>query len=349
MKINWILLFSSAWILLFIACTNEPEKPLMRVEEYSHSKKDIKGKHLVTVQQVKEWIDEDYPITIFEISKKEKYATGHLPNAINLWRPDYENKIDYEYGGMRATKVQMEALLSKSGVTSDRRIVLYDTKGCVDAMRFRWILTLYGYDNIAVMNGGKKAWVEAGYSLVNITNSSIILTDFSFPSATNLPKVATLENIQAAIQDTNIIILDTREPEEYYGQPYLNNGKLYAHKKGAFTHGCIPTAIHLNWSDAVDLHGDHCLKSLKDLHHNMKMAGISADKEIITYCQSGVRSAHTTYVLRELLYYPKVTNYDGSWIEWSYYHQQNKGIEIEQHTPKAEFDSLFNNLQKRLN
>jgi thiosulfate/3-mercaptopyruvate sulfurtransferase len=347
MKFNWILLFSGAWIFLLIGCTNEQENPLL--VEYSHSKADIAGRHLVNIQQVKKWIDENHPMVVFEISKKEKYATGHLPNAINLWRPDYENKVDYEYGGMMATKKQMEALLSKNGVASDAKIVLYDTKGCVDAMRFRWILTLYGYDNIAVMNGGKTAWVKAAYALTAESIPPITPTNFSFPIAKNLPQVATFKDVQAAIKDTNIIILDTREIEEYSGQPYISKGKLYPYKKGAFTHGCIPTAIHLNWSDAVDLHGDHCIKSLKNLHYNMKMADISSDKEVITYCQSGVRSAHTTYILTELLGFTKVTNYDGSWIEWSYYHEQGKGVDIEQHTLKSEFDSLFNNLQKQLN
>jgi len=348
MKCNWGLFFG-IWIFFLVACTNEPTENPTPIVEHSHAKEDIAGRHLISVYQAKKWMDEKYPMTIFEVSKKEKYATGHLPNAIRLWRPDYENKVDYEYDGMMATKEQMEALLSKNGVVSDSKIVLYDTKGCVDAMRFRWILMLYGYDNIAVVNGGKTAWKEAGYELTTEPVSSIIPTNLSFPSTNSLPKVATMKNVEAAIQDTNIIILDTREMEEYLGQPYISKGKLFSYKKGAYTHGCIPTAIHLNWSDAVDLNSDHCIKSLKDLHYNMKKVGISPNKEIITYCQSGVRSAHTTYVLTELLGYSKVTNYDGSWIEWSYYHQKDKNLKIEQHTPKSEFDSLFIHLEKQLN
>ncbi|MFK7933971.1 MAG: sulfurtransferase [Saprospiraceae bacterium] len=343
------LIFSCLLVIFFTSCTSEQVENSTIVTEHSHSKADVIGRHLVSVQQVKEWIDSNYSMTIFEISKEEKYEAGHLPNAIQLWRPDYENKVDYEYGGMMASQQQMEALLSKNGVALNEKIVLYDTKGCVDAMRFRWILTLYGYDNIAVMNGGKMAWTKAGLLLSTEPRANIKSTLFNFVKAENLPQVATLEDIQAAILDTNTIILDTREPEEYYGKPYISKSKLYPYKKGAYTYGCIPTARHLNWSDAVDLQGDHCLKSLRDLHYNMKMAGVTADKTIITYCQSGVRSSHTTYVLTELLGYPNVKNYDGSWIEWSYRHQEGIGIEIEQHTPKAEYDRLLADLKKQLN
>lgn len=347
MKFN--LIFIGFCIALLVSCTNDKVENATPIIEYSNSKEDIVGRHLVSIHQVKRWMDEAQPMVVFEFSKKEKYATGHLPNAINLWRPDYENKEGYAYGGMMATKQQMEALLSKNGVSSDALIVLYDTKGSVDAMRFRWILTLYGYDKIAVMNGGKTAWTQAGYALSTTMPSSITPTNFSFPVAKNLPRVAMLDDVRAAIKDTNIVILDTREIEEYLGQPYISDGVLHPYKKGAYTNGCIPTAIHLNWSDAVDLNGDHRIKSLKDLHYNMKMAGITPDKEIITYCQSGVRSAHTTYILTELLGYPKVMNYDGSWIEWSYYHQNGNSVEIEQHTSKVEFDSLFSQLEKQLN
>lgn len=346
MKFRLLLLCLS--IALHTGCIHEQvENTPLNIE--STSPKDITGRHLVTVQQVREWIDNKYPMTIFEISKKEKYEAGHLPNAIQLWRPDYENIEDYEYEGMIATQQQMETLLSKKGVVSNTKIVLYDTKGSVDAMRFRWILTLYGYDNIAVMNGGKTAWINAGYSLSSKTVTNIKPTQFSFPADKYLYQIATLENVQAAIKDTNIIILDTREPEEYYGQPYISNGKLYPYKKGAHTYGCIPTAIHLNWSDAVDLQNDHCFKALKDLRYNMAMAGVVANKEIITYCHSGVRSAHTAYVLTELLGYPKVKNYDGSWIEWSYYYHNGKEVEVERHTSKAEYERLFKQLEKQLN
>lgn len=303
--------------------------------------------YLITVDEVKKWLDNKEAFIIFEISKKEKYQQGHLPNAIHLWRPDYENHTDFPYTGMMASQTQMETLLSKKGVSPNAKIILYDTKGSSDAMRFCWILRVYGYENVWVMNGGKIAWKQAGYPLSTAPPKTLPPTTFTFSNQNKTLPFATFEDVQMAILDSNYILLDTREPEEYHGQPYINKNKLHPYKKGAFTNGCIPTAKHLNWSDAVDLKGDHCFKSLKDLRYNFEQAGILADKKIITYCQSGVRSAHTAYVLTELLDYPNVMNYDGSWIEWSYHFTHKKEVDIEQHTPKAEFEQQLEELKEK--
>jgi thiosulfate/3-mercaptopyruvate sulfurtransferase len=199
-----------------------------------------------------------------------------------------------------------------------------------------------------VMNGGKAAWKEAGYELSTEVGAAPTAVTYTFSSEPDVTRFASMEDVMAAMNDTNVILLDTREPEEYQGDPYISKGACYPYKKGAFTNGRIPGSIHLNWSDAVDLDGDHRFKSLKDLKYNFEKAGITPDKKIIAYCQSGVRSAHTTYVLTELLGYKDVRNYDGSWIEWSYNHVNGGKVPIEQDIDAEEHRSRMAALEAEL-
>lgn len=308
----------------------------------SQSKDTIANKQLLSIEQVRQQLESQKPPIIIEVSKKTTYEQGHLPNAIHMWRPDYEDQ-DNEYGGMIASKTAMENLLSTKGIHPQSNIILYDSKGSCDAIRLLWILNLYGHQKVSFMNGGKVAWQQANYSLTKEI-PHFAPTNYTFSEADNFEQYARLEEVQNAIQDTNVILLDTRESAEYLGQAYAHKGQVYAYKKGAYTYGCIPTAVHLNWSDAVDLKGDHRFKSIKDLKYNFEKIGVTPDKKIIAYCQSGVRSMHTTYVLSEILGYPNVKNYDGSWIEWSYYHMKDSSLAIQQYTDATTHQEMLKRL-----
>lgn len=303
---------------------------------------------LWSVNQTKNYLDTANQYVIFEISKREKYLKKHLPNAHNLWRTDYENSSDYAYTGMMASVPQMEVLLSKYGIVTNTQIILYDTKGNADAARFWWILKAYGHDKVSLIDGGKTAWQQAELALETVQPLLQKTTDYRFVKQVPKALSASIDMVKNAISDKNIVLLDTREPEEYAGQPYIHNNKIYRFKKGAFANGCIPKAVHLNWSDAVDLHGDHRIKAIKDLKYNFEQMGVTPDKIIIAYCQSGVRSAHTIFVLSEILGYPNVYNYDGSWIEWSNKHIEEGTVAIEQKTSKAETDRIFAKLSGEL-
>ncbi len=229
-------------------------------------KSSVKGPHLIETASVKKMYDEGSAFKAIEISKPAKYEAGHLPGAINFWRPDYEGK-GYDYGGMRASPEEMAALLGSNGIGPDDYLVIYDTKGSVDAIRFMWILDLYGHEQMAVMNGGKVAWDTDGFELTTEKTKTEAVS-YTFSAAPDYSSLAGMEDILAAMNDTTYILVDTREPEEYHGVPYISKGVCYPYKKGAFTYGRIPGSIHLNWSDAVDLNGDHRFKSLKDLKYN---------------------------------------------------------------------------------
>ena len=207
---------------------------------------------------------------------------------------------------------------------------------------------MYGHEQAFVLNGGKVAWTIDGYALDTLAARVPAPVNYQFERAPDLARLIEKDELIQLLQDTNYVLLDTREPEEYRGIPYIDKGVCYPYKKGAFTYGRIPGSVHLNWSDAVDLHGDHRFKSLKDLRYNFEQAGITPEKTIIAYCQSGVRSAHTTFVLTEILGYPNVRNYDGSWIEWSYYALQDTSLPIESDVDELEHQRLLAELNKSL-
>ncbi len=328
------------------ACSQEAAKS-GGAEKETISKTEVKTSHLVEPDDVKRMMDEGKKLAIIEVSKKEDFVTGHLPGALNVWRPNYENREDYPYEGMRATKAQTEALLSRLGILPQDTILLYCRGGNVDALRLYWILDLYGHQHLLVMNGGYEAWKRQGLPLEKEMVTPVA-TDYRFMQPENRVKLATIDEVRSAIGDTNVILLDTRELEEFTGAPYIDKGKVLPWKDGASTFGRIPTAIHINWSEAVDLDGDHRFKSLKALKWNFETRGITPDKKIITYCQSGVRSAHTTFVLTEILGYPNVKNYDGSWIEWSYYYKNNQDVPIERDLSEAEHAKQLAALQKKI-
>lgn len=337
----------------FFGCNYAPEKNKQVVQGDSSqiyalreiSPDSIQAKGLISIKEAKLILEQNPKTILFEVSSKAKYASGHLENATSVWRPDYETKANLLYGGMCAVKGEMEYFLSNKGVLPIDNIIIYDTKGGCDALRLAWILKSYGHEKVQIVNGGKTAWEKANFCLTQDVPIIVKKTNYKFNKQPKETDVVNLEEMKRAITDSNIVILDVREPEEYLGQPYIAKGKLNTWKKGAFTYGCIPSAVHLNWSEAVQLDGDHRFKCLKDLKYNFLKAGVTPDKEILVYCQSGVRSAHTVYVLKEILNYPNVKNYDGSWIEWSYNYTAKQNVPIQRHTNEVEYKALFADLK----
>jgi len=270
----------------------------------------------------------------------------HIPDAINLWRPDFRSKSESKVKGMRCSKEELENLFSKIGVDSSSQLIIYDTKGSVDAFRFTWVLDYYEYRNHKVLNGGLVTWKKHGYPTNSDTSTKeIIPTDFRLEAQKEADILASAEEVLHAIDDGNTIIVDTREEYEYLGQPFISSDKIHMYKKGAFAAGAIPTAIHFNWSNLSDLSDDQRIKCKKDLLHDLSNNGITPDKNIIVYCQSGSRSSHTAFVLRNILNYPSVRNYDGSWIEWTYLNQTDNKFGIEQHTSAEEIDEILSKIE----
>ena len=252
-------------------------------------------------------LDAEENVVIVDIRKPEKYNEGHYAGAVNIWRSDYEDTT-YQFGGMMPTKDQLQQLLSSLGVVKDSKLLLYDGKGGCDAARFWWILKTHGHHDAYIIDGGFEALIDEKSKITNVPTLTIT-SKYEFPQEELFDLYASMEDVKEAIDDANTILLDTRTLDEYLGETL---------KKGAFRSGRIPNSIHSDWTNCIHYDNGKLLKSKKDLIYDFNELGVTKDKKVIVYCQSGVRSAHTTFVLTQVLGYKNVSNYDGSWIEWSY-------------------------------
>jgi thiosulfate/3-mercaptopyruvate sulfurtransferase len=330
-------------LFLLISCKTD-KAPVL----YSSSKDDIKANNLINPQEAFELlknIDQYIPI---HVSKSGAFKEEHIPNALNIWRPDYASDISKPYGGLIPSKEKLQKLLQKIGFENGKTLLLYDIKANVDALRFAWVLSLYGFHEYKIINGGLAYWKLNALPLTDQDSNKPIRSSFTLNDYFENSIIASFEEVKNAIEDTNTILIDTREGYENKGEPFVKNNQLFSYKPGAFNRGSIPTAIHLNWSTFADLNGDHRIKSEEDLRYDLKKRGISPDKNIILYCQSGSRTSHTLYVLKNILGYENVKNYDGSWIEWSYNWSLDNSLPLEQICNEKRFQILYDSLQLSL-
>ncbi len=229
-----------------------------------------------------EWVHEhlnDPKIRIVEVDydPTANYQLGHIPGAVLFdWRKDLNHPLQRDI----PTKEQIEELFGRNGISNDTKIVLYgDFNNWFAAYAF-WDLQYYGAKNTTLMNGGRKKWI-----------------DEDKPLTKDAPQFAAT-SFRASNPDETIRV-------------YLRQAlDLYNAQRG----GHIPNAINIPWSQAVSADGTFKpYDEIKKLYENQ---GVSADKDIVAYCRIGERSSFTWFVLKYLLGYPRVRNYDGSWTEW---------------------------------
>lgn len=293
---NWIKIIALVGLLSIACGRNEEAKKI--VDQVAESK------WLMEVETLAKLLRAD-SVTVLDLREVDKFDEGHIVGAINLWRSELQNG-GYDYEGMIPTREHVESLFSNKGISSNHFLVLYDDRGGCESARLWWILNHYGFERMAILNGGIQAWEEVG-SLVQEKKQRGIAS-FSLNKLPSRPTNISAEELFSHIDDSNYLILDTRSHDEYTG----------AMKKGnALDSGRIPGSKHFDWMEAVDP-STMKFKSFEEL--NVIYQEILKDnKQVVTYCHSGVRSAHTYFVLTELLGYPKVQNYDGSWVEWTYF------------------------------
>lgn len=264
----------------------------------------IENRYLIEIDELLSIINQP-DIKILDFRKEAFYSEGHIPNALNIWRTDIEDKA-YSYKGMMAGKSQIEGLFGQLGINSKDQLIIYDDNGLCDASRLWWVLQHYNFTNVQLLNGGMRAWEKTGRE-ISIEHPNVTETQFKFTGESQINHLASKEDVDNALKN-NILLLDTRTTDEYSGK---------RQKKGASKGGRIPSSLHIDWAEAINYHGDKRLKSIDELESIYERLNASKQDSIIVYCHSGVRSAHTYFVLTELLGYENVKNYDGSWIEWS--------------------------------
>jgi thiosulfate/3-mercaptopyruvate sulfurtransferase len=241
------------------------------------------------------------------------YDLGHVPGAVKVdWHSDLQDPVVREF----VSPEQFAALMSRLGIGNDTTLVFYGDKNNWWAAYAYWFFRYNGHQNLKVMNGGRKRWVDEGRELSK---------DVPNYPATNYKAQAPDSSIRAFRDEVLSHIgykgrqkvgegkplVDVRSPGEYSGD--LLHMPDYP-QEGALRGGHIPGAKSIPWARAVA--EDGTFKSAAELRELYGSQGITSDKDIIAYCRIGERSSHTWFVLHELLGYPNVRNYDGSWTEW---------------------------------
>ncbi len=259
-----------------------------------------------------EWISKNLSnreIKIVEVDydPENAYKQGHIQNASLIWwKRDINDPVRRDI----ISKAQFEELMSKNGIIPESKVILYgDFNNWFAAFVF-WIFKYYGHKNIKLMNGGRKKW-ELEKRPYTRDESQIQKTRYvSLPPDEGLR--AYLFDVRRALDRKDTVLVDVRSPKEFTGE--ITAPPEYP-MENAQRGGHIPGANNIPWATAVN-DTDGTFKAVDELKKIYESKGATPDKDVICYCRIGERSSHTWFVLKYLLGYPQVRNYDGSWTEW---------------------------------
>lgn len=264
----------------------------------------VAGSYAKDVLVDTDWVEahmNDADVRLVEVgSGVEGFEEGHIPGASFLSLGRLSNP-DAPIRGQIATAEGVSATLSTLGIERDQTVVFYDDRNNLPSARAYWVLKYYQHAQVRIYNGGKPKWIADGGALSTETSESEISGYEAGPAD---PRIRTTwQYVVDHTDDPSTLFCDARAPDEHLGRNVR-----------AARGGHIPGSINVEWTAAVA--PDGTFKSADALAQLYGDAGFTSDKEIITYCQSGLRGAHTWFVLSELLGYANVRNYDGSWAEY---------------------------------
>jgi thiosulfate/3-mercaptopyruvate sulfurtransferase len=258
-----------------------------------------------------QWVEDhlkDPKVRVAEVDydPTANYKLGHVPGAILFdWKEDINDPLSRNILG----KQSYEDLMQKGGINNDTTLILYgDFNNWFAAFAF-WVFKYYGYKDIRIMNGGRKKWLEEDRPLSKDVQK---YPKGNFKAAEPDKSIRVFLNyVRDSIGSGQKVLIDVRSPKEFTGEILAPPEYPTEHAQRG---GHIPGALNVPWGQAVN--EDGTFKSTEDLKKLYESKGITSNKEVITYCRIGERSSHTWFVLKYLLGYPNVKNYDGSWTEW---------------------------------
>jgi thiosulfate/3-mercaptopyruvate sulfurtransferase len=235
------------------------------------------------------------------------YRQGHLQGASLIWwKRDINDPITRDI----ISKSQFEDLMSRNGITAQSEVILYgDFNNWFAAFVF-WIFKYYGHEKVKIMDGARKKWEIENRSYTK-DEPQIQRTDY-IAQPPNEGLRAYLFDVRRALEKKDTVLVDVRSPKEFSGEITAPPEYPMEHAQRG---GHIPKANNIPWASAVN-DVDGTFKSVEDLKKIYEIKGVTPDKDVICYCRIGERSSHTWFVLKYLLGYPQVRNYDGSWTEW---------------------------------
>jgi thiosulfate/3-mercaptopyruvate sulfurtransferase len=259
---------------------------------------------LVTADWVEEHLSDPKVVLVEVDEDAEAYDKGHIPGAVKLdWKKDLQDGVRHDF----VSKDKLEALLSAKGISNDDTLVFYGGNNNWFAAYAYWYLKYYGHENLRLLDGGRKKWE---------LDSRELSTDVADRPATTYTAKDADTSIRAyrdevidAIGTKNLI--DVRSPDEFAGRLLA---PAHLPQEAAQIGGHIPTAGNVPWSKAAN--DDGTFRSDEELKALYADAGLDEGKDTIAYCRIGERSSHTWFVLKEILGYDNVKNYDGSWSEY---------------------------------
>src|SRR5258708_4573825 len=248
----------------------------------------------------------DADVRIVEVDvDTNAYKEGHVPGGLGWsWNSELCDVVRRD----TLSKPQFEKLMAASGISNSTKVVLYGDNNNWFAAWALWQMKMYGHADVAIMNGGRKKWLSEGRD---------VSTDVPAPAPATYtasgPDNALrgfLDQVQAALQARSHHMVDVRSPQEFTGEILAPPGLPETCQRG----GHIPHARNIPWGKACN--ADGTFKSADELRSLYSGEGVDGSKPVIAYCRIGERSSHTWFVLKYLIGYNKVLNYDGSWTEW---------------------------------
>ena len=260
---------------------------------------------LVDTDWVQQHLNDD-GIRIVEVDENPAlYEQAHIPGAIGFdWKKDLQDAVKRDFLGPE----EFGELLGGRGISNDHTIVLYGDRNNWFAAYTYWYLKYYGHDNVRLMNGPREKWISEGRPTTTDVPAYESQTCNAKPGDEAIR--AYRDEVLSAL-DSGTRLVDVRSPQEYSGELIAMAGY---EQEGAQRSGHIPGAASVPWAQAVQ--EDGTFKSADELRELYKDKGVVDGNPIIAYCRIGERSAHTWFVLHELLGEGDVKNYDGSWTEW---------------------------------
>ena len=259
---------------------------------------------LVSAQWVEDHLDDPKVVLVEVDEDTAAYDKGHIRGAIKLdWTTDLQDQVRRDF----VSKAQFEALLSSRGVANDDTVVLYGGNNNWFAAYAYWYFKLYGHQDVKLLDGGRKKWELDSRALTDELPEREPTSYTAGQQDTSIR--AFRDEVVEAIGVKNLV--DVRSPDEYAGRLMA---PAHLPQEQAQRGGHIPTAVNVPWSKAAN--DDGTFKSDEDLKELYSDAGLDWDRDIIAYCRIGERSAHTWFVLHQILGQKNVKNYDGSWTEY---------------------------------
>ena len=263
---------------------------------------------LVSTDWVADRLDTNEFVVIEVDEDTDAYSSGHIPGSIAFnWRTDLQDPVRRDFIGPDG----FADLMDRAGISPDTTVVLYGGNNNWFAAYAYWYFRYYGHSDVRLMDGGRKKWEVEGRPVTTEVPDIKATTGYQVGGADESIR-ALRDRVREVVDNRSAHLVDVRSPEEYSGQLLA---PAHLPQEAAQRGGHIPGAANIPWSKAVDPDTGAFLPAerLRDLYESR---GITPDKEVVAYCRIGERSAHTWFVLHELLDFRSVRNYDGSWTEW---------------------------------